>query len=200
MRLLWTLCLALPLVAADPPAGLLGRWYTVVTTKDSIGVMYEFKPGGVVLIRPGAVVPGTFKLEGGDILLPPLVEGGPLNRQSLDFSQPGRLLLRQGDRISMDLSRVGKSPAGKPTVIGEWSGMRNMDGGKLEMRLIFYPNGKTLFLLPFSNNQAKYGVDKGRMYISLPDGKTSEGPFTLTGNSLSIPSVRAGASTKLARY
>ncbi len=200
MRLLWTLCLALPLVAADPPAGLLGRWYTVVTTKDSIGAMYEFKPGGVVLIRPGAVVPGTFKLEGGDILLPPLVEGGPLNRQSLDFSQPGRLLLRQGDRISMDLSRVGKSPAGKPTVIGEWSGMRNMDGGKLEMRLIFYPNGKTLFLLPFSNNQAKYGVDKGRMYISLPDGKTSEGPFTLTGNSLSIPSVRAGASTKLARY
>ena len=134
------------------------------------------------------------------MVLPPLLENGPPNRQTMDLTKPGRLILYQGKEVSMDLSRVGKQPPGKPTVTGEWVGMRMMDGQKLEMRIFFYPGGKSLFLLPFQTQQAKYSINNGRMTIELPDGKAAEGPFSLRGNALSIPSVRSGKATQLTRY
>lgn len=200
MRLFGLLCVSLSLLAAGSEEALLGRWRTVNTTKGGIGATYEFKPGGVVLVRPGAVVPGTWRIEGNEIVLPSLTEGGPELRQTLDFSQPGRLILRQGPNAAMDLSRVGKAPAGKPTVVGEWAGMRAMEGGQLEMRIFFYANGKSLFLLPFMTHQAKYGITDGRMFMTLPDGKTTEGPWSLSGNVLTIPGVRANSTSKLVRY
>lgn len=200
MRLILFLCAAASLWSEDAPDALLGRWRTTVVTKAGIGAIYEFKTGGVVFIRPGAIVTGTYKIDGNEMVLPPLMENGPPNRQRIDLSQSGRLLLYQGKDVSMDLSRVGKQPAGKPTVVGEWVGMRTMDGQKLEMRIFFQNGGKSLFLLPFSTQQAKYKVASGRMTIELPDGKIAEGPFSIAGGTLSIPSIRAGKSTQLTRY
>lgn len=200
MRLIVLICVAGMMLAEDAPSGLLGRWRTVSTTKGGIGALYEFKTGGVVLVRPGAIVPGTYKIEGKEMVLPPLMEGGPPNRQMINLDQPGRLILYQGNNVAMDLSRVGKAPAGKPTVVGEWVGLREMDGQKLEMRIFFYAGGKSLFLLPFQTQQAKYQIANGRMTLLLPDGKAAEGPFGLSGGLLTIPSVRAGNSTKLTRY
>lgn len=187
-------------IAQDLPQGMLGRWRTVAANAKGVGAMYEFKTGGVVLIRPGAIAPGFYAMEGNEMVLPPLQAGAPPNRQLVDLSQPGRLQLIQGKEVSMDLSRVGKAPAGKTTVLGEWVGMKMTEGQNLEMRIFFYAGGKSLFLLPFQTQQAKYTVDKNQMRITLPDGKIYEGPFTVSGNSASVPSVHSGISTKLARY
>ena len=200
MRVLLLLGIACVVAAQEPPAGLLNRWRTTTVSKGGLGAMFEFRTGGVVLIRPGAVVDGTYAVEGNEMVLPPLREKGPPNRQTIDLKQPGKLRLLQGKQVSMDLTRVGKLPAGKPTVVGEWVGMRMMDGQNLEMRIFFYANGKSLFLLPFSTEQARYSVEAGKMKLTLPDGKVSEGPFQLKGNSLQIPSVRRGSVTRLARY
>lgn len=200
MRLFLLICGAGLMLAQNVPDALIGRWRTVAVTKGGIGAMYEFKTGGVVLVRPGAIVTGTYKIEGNEMVLPPLMEGGPPNRQTINLANPGRLILFQGKEVSMDLSRVGKQPPGKPTVIGEWVGLREMDGQKLEMRIFFFAGGKSLFLLPFQTQQAKYQIDKGRMTLLLPDGRAAEGPFTLGGGALTIPSVRSGKSTELTRY
>lgn len=200
MRLFLLFSIALTMLADEIPPALLGRWRTTVVTKGGLGAIYEFRTGGVVFIRPGAIVPGTYKLEGNDILLPPLVEGGPPNRQTMDFSKPGQITFYKGKDVAMELSRVGKTPPGKPTLIGEWVGMRQLDGQKLEMRMFFYTGGRSLFLLPFSTQQAKYEINKGRMTLLLPDGKSAEGPFSVAGNTASIPSIRSGNATKLTRY
>ncbi len=193
-------CLAALGFAEDLPEQLLGRYRTVVPNAKGVGALYEFKTGGVVLIRPGAVAPGIYEIDGNYMVMPALQQGGPLNRQSIDLSQPGRLRLMQGKEVSMDLTRVGKAPAGKPTIAGEWVGMKMMDGQNLEMRIFFYSGGKSLFLLPFQTQQAKYSVTQDQMRITFPDGTIAEGPFKATGTSLSVPSVRSGASTKLAKY
>lgn len=200
MRVLLLLGMAFLAVAQEPPAGLLNRWRTTAVAKGGLGAMFEFRSGGVVFIRPGAVVDGTYSVEGNEMVLPPLRENGPRNRQTIDLKQPGKLRLLQGQEVSMDLTRVGKAPAGNPSVVGEWVGMRRMDGQNLEMRIFFYANGKSLFLLPFSTGQAYYSIEAGKMKITLPDGKVSEGRFQLNGNSLQIPSVRSGSVTRLARY
>ncbi len=187
-------------IAQELPQAMLGRWRTVASNEKGVGAMYEFKTGGVVLIRPGAIAPGLYALEGNQMVLPALQAGAPPNRQLIDLSQPGRLRLMQGNQVSMDLSRVGKAPGGKPTVIGEWVGMKLTEGQNLEMRIFFYPGGKSLFLLPFQTQQAKYAVDKNQMRITLPDGKIYEGAFTVSGKSASVPSVHNGISTKLTRY
>ena len=200
MRVLLLLGIACVVSAEEPPAGLLNRWRTTVVSKGGLGAMFEFRTGGVVFIRPGAVVDGVYSVEGNEMVLPPLRENGPPNRQTIDLKQPGKLRLLQGQQVSMDLTRVGKAPSGNPTVVGEWVGMRKMDGQNLEMRIFFYASGKSLFLLPFSTEQAHYSVEGAKMTITLPDGKVSEGPFQLKGSSLQIPSVRAGSVTRLARY
>lgn len=200
MRLFLLFSAVSMLFAQDVPDALLGRWRTTAITKAGIGALYEFKTGGIVFIRPSAIAPGNYTVEGSDILLPPLTEGGPPNRLTMVFKSPGQITFYKGKDISMELSRVGKNPAGKPTVQGEWVGMREMDGQKLEMRMFFYAGGKSMFLLPLQTQQAKYTISNGRMTLILPDGKTTEGPFTLSGGALTIPSVRAGTSTKLTRY
>jgi hypothetical protein len=200
MRLFLLFSAVSMLFGQEVPDGLLGRWRTTVITKGGIGALYEFKTGGVVLIRPAAIAPGTYKLEGADILLPPLMEGGPPNRLTMIFESASRIKFYKGKDLSMELSRVGKAPAGKQTVQGEWVGTREMDGQKMEMRMFYYPGGRSMFLLPLQTQQAKYTISNGRMTLILPDGKTTEGPFTLSGGALSIPSIRAGNSTKLARY
>ncbi|MCX6611030.1 MAG: hypothetical protein NTW74_09300, partial [Acidobacteria bacterium] len=173
---------------------------TVVPNAKGVGALYEFKTGGSVLIRPGAVAPGLYEIDGNYMVMPALQAGGPLNRQMIDLSQPGKLRLMQGKDVSMDLTRVGKAPAWKPTVIGEWVGMKLMEGQNLEMRIFFYPGGKSLFLLPFQTQQAKYSVTGDLMRITFPDGTLAEGPYKSVGTSLSVPSVRSGATTKLAKY
>ena len=200
MRMFFVFCLAVVGMAEDLPQNLLGRYRTIASNAKGVGAMYEFKTGGVVLIRPGAIAPGLYEIAGSYMILPPLKAGGPVNKQLIDFSQPGRLRLLQGTEVSMDLSRVGKAPAGKPTVLGEWVGMKLMEGQNLEMRIFFYPGGKSLFLLPFQTQQGKYSVEKNIMRITLPDGKISEGPYKATGNELTVPSVHAGSSTRLAKY
>ena len=200
MRVLLLLGIACVVTAQEPPAGLLNRWRTTVADKGGLGAIFEFRSGGVLFIRPGAVVDGGYSVEGSEIVLPPLRENGPPNRQTIDLKQPGKLRLLQGQQVSMDLTRVGKAPAGNPSIVGEWVGMRKMDGQNLEMQIFFYANGKSLFLLPFSTEQAYYIVEGARLKITLPDGKVSEGPFQLKGSSLQIPSVRSGTVTRLARY
>lgn len=200
MRLFLLLSAAALMMGADLPDAVLGRWRTVNVTKGGLGAMYEFKTGGVVLVRPGAIAPGTYRIEGNELVLPPLTEGGPENRQTMDMRVPGQVTCYKGQAKSMEMARVGKTPPGKPTLVGEWVAMREMDGQKMEMRMFFYANGKTLFLLPFQTQQAKYSVENGRMTIALPDGKTAEGPFTGSATALSIPSVRSGTQVKLQRY
>ena len=200
MRFLLLICLAALGFADDLPEKLLGRYRTVVPNAKGVGALYEFKTGGAVLIRPGAVAPGLYEIEGNYMVMPALQAGGPLNRQIIDLSQAGKLRLMQGKDVSMDLTRVGKAPAGKPTVVGEWVGMKMMEGQNLEMRIFFYAGGKSLFLLPFQTQQAKYSVTGDQMRITFPDGTIAEGPFKGVGTSLSVPSVRSGASTKLAKY
>jgi hypothetical protein len=186
--------------AQEVPKGLLGRWRTVEIAQNGMGAMYEFRPGGIALVSPGAIAPGKFTLEKDDILLPPLSVGGPANRQHVDLSRPGKLILSKDKQVAMDLTRVGKEPPGKPSIIGEWTGVKSMQGQTLEMRIYFYPDQSLLFLLPFQTQQVKYAISNNKMTITFPDGKVAQGPFSVSGNTISIPSIRAGVTSKLTRY
>jgi hypothetical protein len=68
------------------------------------------------------------------------------------------------------------------------------------MRIYFYPDQSLLFLLPFQTQQVKYAISKNKMTITFPDGKVAQGPFAVSGNTISIPNIRAGVTSKLTRY
>jgi len=200
MRVLIFVLMVGGIFAQSPPPGLVGRWRTATPPTSGLGAIYEFQTGGVVKISPAAIAPGTYRIKGNEIILPPLQVGGTENAQTLDLSKPGRLRLLQGSTVSMDLTRVGQAPSGPPTVVGEWTGMQKSGGRMLQMKIFFYQNKASLFLLPVDTHQASYRIDKKIMFITMPDGKVVSGPFEIGQSLMSIPSVKAGKLTTLGRF
>jgi hypothetical protein len=189
------------IAAAQPvPKELEGRWRTAQVSKEGMGAIYSFGSGGVVGVSMGPLAPGRYREEGQDVLLPPLVVGGPPNRMQMDFSTPGLLRLQQGGRTLVELARAGGMKKGGGRLVGQWNAMQDFKGKKCPTLYFFYPDGRCLFLMAVESVQAKFSISEGRMTIRFPDGKKAEGPYSRTGTKLTIPSLREGASTVLEAY
>lgn len=55
--------------------------------------MFEFRDGGVVVFSPGAVVEMQYRIEGGELVLPPATHGGPEQRIPITLSGKDHLAL-----------------------------------------------------------------------------------------------------------
>src|ERR1022692_2443326 len=73
------------LMADPPPQNLLGRWRSLKTTKGGIGSMLIFHSDGGFEFSPGAIVEMTYRIEGGQLILPPATNTGPELRQQMEF-------------------------------------------------------------------------------------------------------------------
>src|SRR5262249_2913570 len=99
---------------ADPaPPDLLGRWRSLETSKGGIGSMLTFHANGVVDFSPGAVVEMSYRIEGGELVLPPATTTGPEQRQHMEFSGDNQLRLTTkagGESATVNLTRNGSQP------------------------------------------------------------------------------------------
>jgi len=189
------------IAAAQPlPKELEGRWRTRQMSKAGMGAIYSFESGGELGVSTGPLAPGRYQVEGQDVLLPPLIEGGPLNRMQMDFSTPGFLRLKQGGKTVVEMARAGGMQKGGGKLAGQWKATQNFQGKQCPTFYFFYPDGRCLFIMAVESVRAKFSIGDGQMKIEFPDGKKAEGPYRRSGNTLTIPSLRAGVSTALEVY
>ncbi len=157
--------------------------------------MLMFHSNGVVDCSVGAVVEMTYRIEGGELIFPPVRTNGPEQRQKMEFVGHDRLRL---DEIL--LTRQGAAPDAKRPIIGEWAGTREMNGRQLEARYLFYPAGKCLFLLPFLTlPSGRYSIRGSTMRLELPERQTAEGKFEIEDDVLTLPGP-SGSQYRLRRY
>jgi hypothetical protein len=84
-------------------------------------------------------------------------------------------------------------------LVGEWLGSREMDGRKLETRLIFDASDSCLLLIKFSTQQGTYSASDGRLVARINGATALDGTFTISNEVLAIH--RAGGKvTRLKRY
>lgn len=199
MRLLLALLAISSLWAQQPASPLSGRWRSVNVTAEGVGAIYEFGPGGGLTIRTGIISESTYRVEGKELVLPAPNPNAPPIRQQITQLDKARMTLTQGQDMTQ-LFRISPFPSGTPTIVGEWLTNKSFQGKPTEAKMIFYPSGKALFLMPLNLENCRYTIEGTRLTIKFPNGKTIEGPFSVSGGTLSIPSVREGKSTRLTKF
>ncbi len=157
--------------------------------------MLTFRSGGVVDCSAGVMVETTYRIEGGEMILPSTGINGPELRQKIEFV--GQDQLRLGEVV---LRRQGPAPDTNHAILGEWVAKIDIDGGQLEKYYLFYPGGKCLFLLPFfKGNPGRYSIQGSTMRLELPGTQASEGKFQIEGDLLTIPGP-GGSRERFRRY
>lgn len=195
-RIQWMLVMtvALSLYGEQAPPQLLGRWRSVETSRGGIGSMFTFHSDGVVDFSPGAVVEMTYRIEDNELVLPPATTGGAEQRQKFEFTRKNQLRLSE-----VLLTRQGAVPDANNLLLGEWLGTREMNGRPLEMRYLFYPAGKCLFLLQFTTSHGRYSIRGSTMRLDLPGHHVAEGKFQIEGDKLTLPGP-SGSQDRFRRY
>jgi hypothetical protein len=185
--------------SGQSPAALVGRWRTVETSKGGLGSMMTFQAGAVVEYSPGAIVDMPYRVEGNDVILPPATTTGPEQRVPMIWNGTDRLRLGPTGQTGMDLTRQ-KSALDDSIVplVGEWAGVQDMGGQKVQVSYLFYPAGRSLLLIRFLTQRGTYSIANGGVRISLPNQPAIDASFTVDGDLLTLTS--GGRRTEYRRY
>jgi hypothetical protein len=125
------------LTAAEPPSG---RWRSVTTTRGGIGATYTFRPDGTAEYATVAMATLRYEAEGAQLK----VEGEPV---TVAFPAGGRLRLKSAAGEASEFTRVGPTPDPARPLLGEWRGVRVMEGRQLPMLYQFRPDGTLQFVI-----------------------------------------------------
>jgi hypothetical protein len=160
--------------------------------------MWEFKKGGVVDHSSGAVVEMSYRVEGNELVFPPATIGGPDQRQTMTWIGNDRLSLREGGQPVAELARKGPGSDTGGKIVGEWGGVRDMGGTKVECLYLFYADGKALLLIRFRPEQGSYSIDNGKIHLDLLGRPSVDGAFKVDGEVLTL--TMAERSSRYTRY
>lgn len=184
---MWRSAFLFVLAALAGAAEIEGRWRPVVTSKGGIGAVLDFRAKGVLWVRTGAVVESVYAVEGNELVQPgPMVNSAPV-RLVIDLREAGVLRLWQGQKMAMEMRRVGEAGEG---LLGEWEMDREMAGQKLKMRMIYRADGKSLLVMPFRSDRGSWLVNGEKISVTLPNGKRLVGAYSLSEGKLVLPEGR----------
>lgn len=150
--------LPLLLTAAEKP---VGRWRSVTTTRGGIGATYHFRPDGSGEYATVAMVTSRYELEGSQL---------KIDRDSVTvaFLAGGRLRLKSAAGEASDFTRVGAPPDPARPLLGEWRGVRVMEGRSLPMLYQFRPDGTVQFILTIRSLSAHLLPDGAAFRVEVP--------------------------------
>lgn len=184
---------------------IVGRWRSLETSKGGIGAIYEFHANGDVDYSPGAVVEMSYRVEGDQLFLPASNAGGSERKLKIRWVGENKFRLTPqsgspGDSAGSELTRKGERANSKNPILGEWTGTQDMRGHKLDMLWFFYPEGKSLFLMPFTPQHGHYTVKDSTIRLELPDTNPIETKFEISGRVLTMVNRSGNGQSRLARY
>ena len=191
----------LPLLAQSPAAGpandLLGKWRSELVAQGQLGTVLDFQPGGILTVSQGALADLAYRIENGELILPPAIKGGPEQRQRIEWVNPSKLLLHPADLPPVEFTRVGPAPKGENTLVGEWTTLRELNGRKIVSTFRFLDDNTALLWIPLASAGGKYTVQGETIRLELPDSPPVEGPFRIRGNQLILPTQNGTPATFL---
>ena len=157
--------------------------------------MLAFQERGIVEYSVGAVVETPYRVEGKELVFPPGRQGEPEQRQALTWLSDDKVRLGEGE----ELVRHGRATKGRPQLVGEWRGTRDMGDHKVQVSYLFYPQGKCLLLIPFQTQRGSYSAAAGRVRLTWPDCPMPDSAFNVDRDVLTFTPTGA-RQARYARY
>jgi hypothetical protein len=193
-----------PLRAADtrPAPTLVGRWHSVeIDPKSGVASVFEFRGDGVFDYSPADVAEMPYRVEGDALFLPNEVKGGPDHKQTVDWVGEDRIRLSAPGMLTQFLDRKpGSGP--KKSLVGEWTGPRDVSGRSVQAVYLFRPEGRVLLVMTLLTAQGRYTLDGDRIQMLVPDKWSASGKYKVDGDTLtlSIEGQKGIQDSKYARY
>jgi hypothetical protein len=182
-------------------ASIVGRWRSLETTKGGIGAVLEFRSDGTADFSPGAVVEMPWRIENGQLILPPDTDRGAERKTNLKWLGDNKLNL-ENEASVIELTRVGDHVDVRNPFVGEWIENRETAGRYLVAHWLVYNGGKLLLVMPFAIQHGSYTISGSALHISFPTWTSTPGNFRfkLADNVLILSEPKGGNESHFARY
>jgi len=194
-----------PARAADgprPAAPLTGRWHSVENDpKSGVASVFAFRGDGAFEYSPADVVEMPYRVEGNTLCLPNETKGGPDHKQPIDWVGEERIRLSAPGTLSQFLDRKpGSGP--KKSLVGEWTGPRDLSGRTVQAVYLFRPDGRVLLVMTLLTAQGRYTLDGDQIQMVVPNKWSASGKYKVDGDTLtlSIEGQKGIQDSKYARY
>lgn len=190
-------------------SALVGLWLGEARTEGGLGNWIEFRPDGTLRFAFGAMVEGTYRLEGTSLRVRAV--GEPAESPAADITindatairrrlppadAPARDSMSADDRAILDrmtqpitMTRVGRATAGAPPIVGTWSYTHSSGAPAYET---FTRTGRFVLRVRMQESQGTYAEGPSRIDVTLPSGKSE---FQLNGDVLMSGSMDGKHST-----
>ena len=188
-------CLLAYGATAQDASQIVGRWRSEQTSHGGIGAMYDFDADGTVRFSPGVIVDLQYSVVG-DRLTLSTSDG---SAYQLSWNGDDQMRWTVNGAGNEDYTRLGVRPDSQNKLVGEWTGMREMDGKKVLEHWIFAANSEAVFMIRFFTQTGNYSVLNGRLVATFGGQVGLDGPISLSAGVLSINRSH-GRVTKLVRY
>lgn len=190
-------------------ATVFGLWLGEARTEGGLGNWIEFRQDGTAQFTFGAMVEGTYRMEGTSLWMTPVgqphelramdirIEGNTAVRlQSPPADAPPRETLAPDDRAMLDrmsqpitMTRVGSATPGAPPIVGTWTYTHTTGATAFET---FTRAGKMFMLLPMQTTAGTYTATTAHIEVKLPKGDET---LVLNGDVLMSGSLEGKHST-----
>lgn len=194
---------AVPSVAAQKSPTIVGRWHSTESSAQGVASVFEFREGGAFDYSPANVVETTYRIEDGSLFLPSEAKGGPERKQTIDWVGDDRIRLSAPGTLSLFLDRKpGSGSVSSKSIVGEWTGDRDVGGHAVPASYLFRPDGKLLLVMTLLTSQGQYTLDGDKIRMAVTGKWSAEGTYRVDGDTLtlSIAGQKGNKDSKYARY
>ncbi len=185
---------AVPTAAQSQPDPLTGRWRSTEVSSAGVSAVFELHGDNQLDSYSAAITDGKYRLIGTDTIL--FQSGKGEEKQELEWDNQDRARIEdEAAGKSIELARVGKIPDVKTPLTGEWSTTLEWNGKKYPARVLFFPDGRAVWMVTLRTEHGRYAVEKRNIRLEIPGRPVVEGGFVLAENRLTLPNPKGGGSS-----
>ena len=193
-----SLALAVTFSGQEPAQrGVIGKWRSADVASSGLGAIFEFHQDGTAEYSAALISEGTYRVVGTDAIILRDKDGNT-EKEEIEWDSSDRIRIEdEAAGKSVALTRAGK---GSPnSIAGEWKYEQVKDGKKLEGSCNFYGDGRDVWSVPVRTQRGHYLVNGSKITLEFADRPALQGPFSVSGNSLTLPRP-GGGNAKFERY
>lgn len=185
---------AVPTAAQSQPDPLTGRWRSTEVSSAGVSAVFELHGDNQLDSYSAAITDGKYRLIGTDTIL--FQSGKGEEKQELEWDNQDRARIEdEAAGKSIELARVGKIPDVKTPLTGEWSTTLEWNGKKYPARVLFFPDGRVVWMVTLRTEHGRYAVENRNIRLEIPGRPVVEGGFVLAENRLTLPNPKGGGSS-----
>lgn len=176
-----------PVRADEDTASVVSLWLGEARTQGGLGNAIEFRADGTAQYTFGALLDGTYRLDGVSLWITPVGQTGEtrpveqhidgntaVRSQSPPADAPPRETLSADERAMLDrmsqplaMTRVGSATPGALAIVGTWTYAHPAGAAAYET---FTPGGKFVLRVPMQVTEGTYQATAARIVLKLPQG------------------------------